>query len=58
MTMLIEITNKDTKRILVVSHRENGNPTAAPPTEVAPGKSASFHVWSTHDLVLSEKDEE
>lgn len=54
MTMLLEITNKDTSRKLVVTQRENGSPTSAPPTEIAPGASATFYVWSTHDLILSE----
>jgi hypothetical protein len=58
MTMLLEITNKDTSRKLVVTQRENGSPTSAAPTEIAPGQSATFHVWSTHDLILSEQDGE
>lgn len=57
MTMQLEIANKDSKRILVVTQMEHGNPTSTPPTEIAPGKSATFYVWSTHDLILSEKDE-
>jgi hypothetical protein len=58
MTMLLEVTNKDTSRTLVVTQREHGSPTSAPPTEIAPGQSATFYVWSTHDLVLSEQDGE
>lgn len=57
MTMLVEVTNKDTARTLVVTQREHGAPTSAPPTEIAPGKSATFYVWSTHDLVLSEQQD-
>ncbi len=57
MTMLLEVTNKDTSRTLVVTQREHGNVTSAPPTEIAPGQSATFYVWSTHDLVVAEKQE-
>ena len=57
MTMLIEITNRDTdtSRVLVVTHREHGNPTSAPSVEISAGSSMTFYVWSTHDLVISEK---
>ncbi len=57
MTMLLEITNKDTGRKLVVTQREHGTPTSAPPTEIAPGQSATFYVWSTHDLVIAEQQD-
>lgn len=57
MTMQIEVSNKDTKRVLVVKQLEHGKPTSAPPTEIAPGSAATFYVWDTHDLVLSEKEE-
>ena len=57
MTMQLEVVNKDSTRVLIVTQREHGNATSAPPTEIAPGKSATFYVWSTHDLILSEKEE-
>jgi hypothetical protein len=58
MTMRLEISNKDDKRILRVIQRDKDSPVVSQFTDIAPGKSAEFYVWSTRELVLNELEEE
>lgn len=57
MTMRLEITNKDEKRTLRVVQVSKDGPKVSPFTDLAPGQSGEFYVWSTQELVLKELEE-